>query len=432
MTWASAAQSMTLPIEVLAAVTLFCLPLRRRGSAALWPAWFVLCAVLFQAAFSLLAPWTGQRIVLVLLYSLSSYLCGLLFALLCCRITVSEAMYCTSSAYLTQHLAYCLYTLWKPDSMQRMNVRFCWPYFLVYGSIYLVSYLLFACRLPTRGRYDLKVTHSVGMTAGALLVALVFSAFSQHLQPENDYFYRVCLLYAIAFCIYALWAQLSQQKRLALRHDLDVQQQLWTQQEAQYQTAMRNADVINQKCHDLKHQIAALKLISDQAQRDRSIHSLEQAVMIYDAIAESGNKILDAVLTEKSLLCEARGIELTCMADGKCLGFMDAVDLYTMVGNTLDNAVESAAQLADAEQRTISLMVFSRAGLAFFQVENYYQGELRFDGPLPRTSKPDLDRHGFGLKSIQSIAEKYGGLLTVQAEDHIFLLRVALPEAGAG
>ena len=141
---------------------------------------------------------------------------------------------------------------------------------------------------------------------------------------------------------------------------------------------------------------------------------------------------MDAVLTEKSLLCETRGIELTCMADGKCLGFMDAVDLYTMVGNTLDNAVESAAQLADAEQRTISLMVFSRAGLVFFQVENYYQGELRFDGPLPRTSKPDLDRHGFGLKSIQGIAEKYGGLLTVQAEDHIFLLRVTLPEAGAG
>lgn len=432
MPWVTSIQSMTLPIEVQAAVTLFCLPLCRRYSLLVWPVWFVLCSALFQAGFFLFAPKISPHIAMVLTYSLCSYLCGLFYALLCCRISVSEAMYATSSAYLIQHLAYCLYSLWVPGSMGRLSHESAWRYFLVYGVVYLVSYLLFACHLPTRGRYDLKVTHSVGMTVGALLVALVLSSFSQQLEPENDNFYGICLLYAMAFCIYALWGQLSQQKRLTLRHDLDIQQQLWTQQEAQYQTAMRNADVINQKCHDLKHQIAALKLISDEAQRDRSIRSLEQAVMIYDTIAETGNKILDAVLTEKSLLCETQGIELTYMADGTCLDFMDAVDLYTMVGNTLDNAMESASQLSDTEQRTISLMVFSRAGLVFFQVENYYQGEIRFDGSLPRTSKSDLDHHGFGLKSIQNIAEKYDGFLTVQTEDHIFMLRVTLPEAKTG
>lgn len=427
MLWSSVIRAVTLPVEVLAAVALFCLPLRRRGRLVLWPVWFALCVIQFQAMFSVLAPRMGAQIIIVLAYSLSSYLCGLLFALLCCRITISEAMYCTSSAYLTQHFAYCLYTFFVPESVERMEFQSGWLYVLLYGGTYLAAYLLFARRLPTHGRYDLKVTHSIGMTVGALLVALVLSAFSQQLQPENEYFYRICLLHAMAFCVYALWAQLSQQKRLTLRHDLDVQQQLWVQQKAQYETAMQNVDVINQKCHDLKHQIAALKLISDEAQRDNSIRSLEQSVMIYDAIAESGNKILDAVLTEKSLLCEAKGVELTCMADGKCLDLMDAVDLYTLVGNVLDNAIESAVQLPNPEQRTISFMAFSRAGLIFLQVENYYQGELQFDENLPRTSKSNADYHGFGLKSIQSISEKYGGFLTVQAEDHIFLLRVTLP-----
>lgn len=427
MNWATVIQSMILPVEVLTAVTLFCFPLRHRCFFPFWSVWFGLCVALFCCGFSLAAPVLNSYLVTSLTYSLCSYLCGLLYALVCCRISVSEAMYATSSAYLTQHLAYCLYTFLDPSSVHRSNFRLSWLYFLVYGLIYLLSYLLFASRLPTRGRYDLRVTHSVGMTAGALLVALVFSAFSQQLQPENEYFYRICLLYALAFCVYALWAQLSQQKRLTLRHDLDVQHQLWMQQKAQYETAMQNVDVINQKCHDLKHQIAALKVISDEVQRDNTIHSLEQSVMIYDAITESGNKILDAVLTEKSLLCEAKGIELTCMSDGKCLDTMDAVDLYTLVGNILDNAIESAAQLPNPEQRTISFMVFSRAGLIFLQAENYYQGELQFDGELPRTSKPNADNHGFGLKSIQSVAEKYEGFLTVQAEDHIFLLRVTMP-----
>lgn len=400
MTWPITVQFMTLPLEVLAAVTLFCLPLRRRRTFLLWPVWLLLGAVLFCGGMTPILLQSHSALVTSLVYSLCSYLCGVLYALACCRINVLEALYAASSAYLTQHLAYCLYTLLNPDSVRRLNFKPGWSYFLVYGAVYLLSYLLFARRLPTHGRYDLNVTHSLGMAAGALLVALVVSAFAQQLQPENEDFYRICLLYAIAFCVYALWAQLSQQRRLTLRHDL-------------------------------KHQIAALKLISDEAQRNQSIHSLEQSVMIYDAIAESGNKILDAVLTEKSLLCEAKGIELTCMANGKCLDHMDAVDLYTLVGNVLDNAIESAAQLSDPEMRTISFMVFSRAGLTFLQVENYYQGELQFDGALPKTSKPDTDYHGFGLKSIQTVAEKYGGFLTVQAEDHIFLLRVTLP-AGEG
>lgn len=427
MPWSSVIQTMTLPIEVLTAVTLFCLPLRRRGYFALWPVSFVLCAVLFQAMFSMLAPMIGLQIIIVLAYSLGSYLCGLLFVLLCCRITVSEAMYCASSAYLTQHFAYCLYTFFIPESALRMEIRLGGVYVLIYGTVYLAFYLLFARRLPTHGRYDLKVTHSIGMTAGALLVALLLSAFSQQLQPKNEYFYRICLLYAMSFCVYALWAQLSQQKRLILRHDLDVQQQLWAQQKAQYETAMQNVDVINQKCHDLKHQIAALKLISDEVQRDSTIHSLEQSVMIYDAIAESGNKILDAVLTEKSLLCERQGIAWTCMADGALLDFINPVDLYTLFGNALDNAIEGSLQVPERERRNVSVTVQNRHGAAFIQVENYFTQAIRMERGLPQTSKPDKENHGFGVGSIRSVTQRYGGTMDISTDDGIFVLSVLIP-----
>lgn len=59
------------------------------------------------------------------------------------------------------------------------------------------------------------------------------------------------------------------------------------------------------------------------------------------------------------------GIILNCMADGACLDFMDAVDIYTIFGNALDNAIESVSKLEDPEQRMISVMVFSRADLIF-------------------------------------------------------------------
>ena len=74
-------------------------------------------------------------------------------------------------------------------------------------------------------------------------------------------------------------------------------------------------------------------------------------------------------------------------------------------------------------------MVFARANLVFLQLENYYSGSLQFDGTLPATTKQqEAGYHGFGLKSIRYTAEKYGGFLTVQNEDDIFLLRVTIPK----
>ena len=95
----------------------------------------------------------------------------------------------------------------------------------------------------------------------------------------------------------------------SLQHELDVQQQLWHKSREQYQLSAENVDLINRKCHDLKHQIAALRRISDRrGAGEESIQALEQSVMIYDSVVKTGNDILDTVLTEKSLLCESRGI----------------------------------------------------------------------------------------------------------------------------
>ena len=127
-------------------------------------------------------------------------------------------------------------------------------------------------------------------------------------------------------------------------------------------------------------------------------------------------------------ILRAVGIILNCMADGACLDFMDAVDIYTIFGNALDNAIESVSKLEDPEQRMISVMVFSRADLIFLQVENFCASQPVYNGELPATSKEEeAGYHGFGLKSIRYTAEKYGGFLMIQNEDNIFLFRVTIP-----
>lgn len=171
----------------------------------------------------------------------------------------------------------------------------------------------------------------------------------------------------------------------------------------------------------------SIRAVQNESQRDRYLDEMEKSVMIYDSAVQTGNEVLNTILTERSLSCEKEGISWTCMADGKQLDFMDPVDLYTIFGNVLDNAIESVRKLKDPERRIVSVTLYSKRNMTVLQVENYFDHDVQFEDGLPVTSKGDTNYHGFGLKSIRSTVEKYGGSLSIDAQDHIFLLCIVLP-----
>ena len=103
--------------------------------------------------------------------------------------------------------------------------------------------------------------------------------------------------------------------------------------------------LINHKCHDLKHQISAMRAITSPEEREKYLREVEDSVQIYDAIVQTGNEVLDTVLTEKSLFCAANNIKINCIVDGRQMDIFEPVDLYTIFGNALDNAIESVRQL---------------------------------------------------------------------------------------
>ena len=57
---------------------------------------------------------------------------------------------------------------------------------------------------------------------------------------------------------------------------------------------------------------------------------------------------------------------------------------------------------------------------------NYYVGDLQFENGLPKTTKQDDKYHGFGLKSIKYVTEKYGGSYTLTVDDGVFELNVVM------
>ena len=304
-----------------------------------------------------------------------------------------------------------------------------------YAGLLLTSTVVFVCGYTLLRSY-LKRYGKISIHKKSLLLVSLIAIFvdilsglimgnllQQNYQPE----YRLLLLfYNFLACIFILCLQLAILSNKNLETELSIMSHMLSEEKKQYQMSKDNINLINLKCHDLKYQIRRIR--NSQGEVDRAaLQEIENEIGIYDSVARTGIPALDVILTEKSLICEKADISLTCMIEGQKHRSVADTDIYSLFGNALDNAIEAVRQLPDVSQRNISLNIKSRGKLLMIHVENAFSGSLEFEDDLPVTTKGNHDFHGFGMKSMRMIAEKYGGCLTASANNHAFHLKIMLP-----
>ncbi|RJF42441.1 ATP-binding protein [Actinomyces sp. 2119] len=250
--------------------------------------------------------------------------------------------------------------------------------------------------------------------------------FSARLGAEI--FYVRTLVDLCGFVV--LYAQLEQDREAQAAREVVAVRALLHSQHDQYLASKRVTDVVNRRYHDLRNLVTAIRAETDPGLRRDQLDELEDSVRPYGAHYRTGNPVLDVILTDKGQACVEHGITLTAMADGAAVGFISTVDLATIVGNALDNAVEACAQVGDADRRLVRLDLRAHHGLVLLEVENTFATPPVFsaDGSELVTSKEDATAHGFGVTSIRHAAAGYGGEVTVGVtQEDTFVLRVLLP-----
>lgn len=362
---------------------------------------------------------------------------GLMLLLIwsCAAVDLIGAGYCTVRAFLLAEFAasleWQLYTFFVERTGLRGAAVSGAFLAAVYGGVFLL-----ALRLEQRangsggppGVTNRELLSASAMGLGAFLLSnLSFvsanTPFSSSFQQEISTIRTLVDLSGVVL-LYAYHLQLSE---LHTRRELDAIKNILQNQYIQYRQSRESIDLINRKYHDLKHQIAVLRAEEDPDRRAAFLDRMEEEILHYEAQNKTGNSVLDTVLTGKSLYCAKHRIKLTCVADGSHLAFMDIMDVCTLFGNALDNAIEYELSIPDKEKRLIHLEVYVRKGFLVIRCENYCPNPPVFENGLPVTTKADREYHGYGLKSIRYTAEKYGGSMAVEASDGWFQLTLLFP-----
>ena len=212
-----------------------------------------------------------------------------------------------------------------------------------------------------------------------------------------------------------------------VRKELEAVQNVLQNQYQQYKVSRESIELINYKYHDLKHQIEVIRSGIDTEAGSALLDRMEAEIKQYELQNKTGNNVLDTVLTTKSMYCDKHHITLTIVADGHLIDFMDVMDICSVFGNALDNAIESVMKIADKEKRLIHLSVSQQKEFVMIRVENYYEETLQYEEGHLITTKKNKDMHGYGIKSIQYIVNKYDGAMDINVEDQWFSLKILIP-----
>ena len=354
--------------------------------------------------------------------------------LLCFDLTTQESVFIATCGYATEHITFAATRIITylsggllsdlapiPDFLLNRFLNYC----LVSALIYL-----FVVR-PNSGReiFREKDLRFVGLAVSAVIAAIVFSAFytSADANPQNMFFISLlCPLYSGLCCFLILVMEyfVFRENRAIL--ETESMEHLLQISKSQQRSSKAAIDIINLRCHDLKHQMKALLNDAESEEKRQYIEDIRNAVVIYDSTFRTGCEALDYILYEKKLLAEEIGCEFLCMADGRCVAFLTKPDLYALMGNALDNAIEHLQEEPEAG-RSIFLSIKEKAGMAHIHLENTCTTQVYFDEGIPITTKPDKESHGFGVKSILYIAKKYHGEAFMDVTGGRFCTDVILP-----
>lgn len=415
-------------LELFIAVSIYVLHWRRKEH-------FVLRLVLSLLAYAAIATGIitvfrriqGQNPFVYMVYYSILFLMILAMMYCCFQVQFKDVLFAGVCGYATQHLAYTIITAIVELTGINTDPYRTWYIILVgivpYIAVSILIYVFLIHRSEDQGELLNRDMRMIVLALVILVTTIFLSVLvnSTMFQEDSAILTNViCKIYGAICCTLALFIAFILSRQNWLVHEREIMENMLHNMKEQQKLSRENINIINIKCHDLKYRISKISRIQDEQEQKEYIDSIKNAVTIYDNIYKTGNDALDLILTEKSLLCNEYNIKMSSIVNGECLSMMTSTDAYALFGNLLDNAIESVNQEPNEEKRTISIQVADRTQGCHIHIDNYCPVEPTFEEGMPKTIKSNRNYHGFGVRSIKYIVEKYHGDMLMRVENHHF------------
>ncbi|MFP3153191.1 GHKL domain-containing protein [Lachnospiraceae bacterium ZAX-1] len=229
------------------------------------------------------------------------------------------------------------------------------------------------------------------------------------------------------FVMYDIFARLERQKS-----ELSNRLQR-SDMEMTFREEVKNMHTDLQKWrHEYKNHLIAIGGYIASGEQSEALRYLEKvagAQLIAKPLITTNNQALDAVINSKLWLAKTRGIDVSAQSafpESGGIKRMTDGDLCSIIGNLLDNSIESCDRMAETDKKFLTLELLVKGNNLFLMIYNSYIGEIKRDGELFISSKGS-PYNGIGLKYVDSIIGRYGGYASREYNNGVFSTQVMIP-----
>ncbi len=198
-----------------------------------------------------------------------------------------------------------------------------------------------------------------------------------------------------------------------------------------YRDVQKSNENIRTLAHDMKNHLLAIRHLAQDGENKKIesyIDDMYDNFGLSSVRVKTGNDLIDSIITKKISDSKDLDIHYSVLLDAQVLESLSDIDICTIFGNALDNAVEACEKVGDKSGRFVSVKSGVSANNAIVEIANSCTGKPEFRKGLPKTSKKDKEMHGFGTKSIKRTVEKYGGMIKIDADnDSVYKLTMLFP-----
>ncbi len=294
------------------------------------------------------------------------------------------------------------------------------------GTIFLYFLILKRLFEGKKMRYILWKQYWVYAAVTACILANIGGAVLgvKHGMDRKDYISLIVISAFVVFldlCFFYFLEELVETKELKFRVELYE-----NQARDKFEEYFKREDECKEMLsviHDAKKHVKIMeKLKGEGTALEISDYADDLEGLIAPVLKKRfcGNRILDIVLNDKMDACRRQGISFHIAADGIDMEYMKPVDITTVFGNLLDNAMEACAGVEDGN---IELNIKPFNGLIYVCLSNTFAGKIKTDGkgrPVSGKGKG----HGIGLENVEKVLEKYNGSIKYSVAKNIFTVEV--------
>ena len=311
-----------------------------------------------------------------------------------------------------------------------------WLMILLALSLITVIYallVLLITRLNTEGRRFIPRRYWMGMMIGFAVIVVgldLLSNIGNWIQDSDQFVTIVAigslvflvawlLLYFIFYFVCRYFSKAAEANTLAIQNDM-IERYLLRKQASEEQVKILS--------HDLKHSLAQWRVLAEEKGSTGMLESISEyeQQLSASALYDVGNESANAIINQKSW--EAAQTQVGFKVDGVFYEdlLVNKLDLCSLLGNLLDNALEAAMLVETDGLRRVILSIRRKGNLLILMVENGYDTEpVLADGNFV-THKKDKDQHAVGMLSIQHVAAAYDGVVNISYENNWFKATVML------